>query len=371
MDRCFTMDLHQYIIQKCHNFNHELDTRWHGLPQDYKALQTLLFFQAFTTIDLIERFKINIVDNPALSSLSYYYLCIEKYIRIPAIVLYPASFHRPYAHILLLFEKLSQQENTQKFDQQLSEVRQWVEKISIPQNSLSMYEHLYAALKLSLNLLEDQQIEKKHKLKLIAQWQKINNLEQPAAYYALDKIRGYLNKYQQQSLAQYFLRLIAENENNHVEFKQRTTDLLSNKKSDKWLKACFAFMNTRAGHVMIGVADNQVIVGVENEVQQHFHGSLDLMKRSLMDKLAHESQHYSSLYTVLEDVKIGDKTILVFKCYKADRPVYYQGELYMRNNGQTIRVPPALIPPFQQLFYGFEQKFPQKNTYLPLNSLCD
>lgn len=68
-----------------------------------------------------------------------------------------------------------------------------------------MYGHLYTALNHSLNVLQDQQVELRQKFKLIEQWQKINNLEQPAAYYALEKIRSYLDQYQQQSLAQFYL----------------------------------------------------------------------------------------------------------------------------------------------------------------------
>lgn len=56
-------------------------------------------------------------------------------------------------------------------------------------------------------------------------------------------------------------------------------------------------MNTRNGYVFIGVADDLTIVGIENELAEHFNNSLDLMKRSLIDKLAHESNKISNIYT--------------------------------------------------------------------------
>jgi len=110
-------------------------------------------------------------------------------------------------------------------------------------------------------------------------------------------------------------------------------------------------MNTRNGYVFIGVADDLTIVGIEHELFEHFNHSLDLMKRSLIDKLAHESHKISNIYTTLEEIKIQGKTILVFKCNKADRPLYYKGELFMRTNGQTTRVPPELIESFRLEFY--------------------
>ncbi|SPL72671.1 Divergent AAA domain protein [Acinetobacter stercoris] len=183
------------------------------------------------------------------------------------------------------------------------------------------------------------------------QWQDIQNLETASAYKSLAKIQLTLSNYKQQSLAEKYLALINESENHRIEFKERTTDLLTNRKSDKWVKACFGFMNTRKGYVFIGVSDDQRIVGIEHELREHFNNSLDLMKRGLIDKLAHESNKISNIYTTLEDIKINGRTILVFKCNKADRPLYYKGELYMRTNSQTTRVPPELIESFREEFY--------------------
>ena len=160
-----------------------------------------------------------------------------------------------------------------------------------------------------------------------------------------------MQHYQQKPHIDYYLNLIHLGENQRVEFKERTTDLLTNRKSDKWAKACFAFMNTRNGYVFIGVSDDLKIVGIEQEMQDFFNNSLDLMKRSLIDKLAHESHKISNIYSTLEDIQIHGKTILVFKCNKADRPLYYKGELFMRTNAQTTRVPPELIESFREAFY--------------------
>ncbi|TCM66981.1 putative DNA-binding protein [Acinetobacter calcoaceticus] len=345
------MDLNMYVSNKFKAFNEYLESHWQSQPYKYKEIQTLLFFQAYATIDLIQRFDINIKDAQEYPTLSYYYLRVEKYIKIPAKELFPASFHRPYDLILNEFKYLSFYQDPAEIQKKIEQIRDIHQKIALPHSSHDIYLEIHALLHSSLDFLADHQISSELKVKILYQWQDIQNLETASAYKSLEKIQIVLSNYQQQSLAEKYIQLINESENNRIEFKERTTDLLSNKKSDKWLKACFGFMNTRKGYVFIGVDDNQQIVGVEREVSEHFHNSLDRMKRGLIDKLAHESNKISNLYTVLEDIKIDGKTILVFKCNKADQPLYYKGELYMRTNGQTTRVPPELIGQFREVFY--------------------
>ncbi|KQX03408.1 MULTISPECIES: AlbA family DNA-binding domain-containing protein [Acinetobacter] len=345
------MDLNMYLTNKFKNFNEFLETHWHDYPNKYKEIQTLLFFQAYTTKPLSEKFEINIDQALKYPTLRYYFQQIEKYIHIPPKQLFPNSFHRPYEHILNEFKYLSFYQEAFEFHKNLEKIRNTFNKISIPIASHAIYTEILQYLNLSFEYLADPNLANELKIKLIYQWQDIHNLETVAAYKSLEKIKTTLNHYRQNSYSEYYFNLIQLGENQRIEFKERTTDLLTNRKSDKWVKACFAFMNTRNGYVFIGVADDLTIVGIENELAEHFNNSLDLMKRSLIDKLAHESNKISNIYTTLEEIQIQGKTILVFKCNKSDRPLYYKGELFMRTNGQTTRVPPELIESFRVEFY--------------------
>lgn len=345
------MDLNTYIINKFKNFNEYLETHWQTHPYKYKEIQTLLFFQSYATLELIERFDIKIKESLDYPTLSYYYHRIEKYIKIPTKELFPNSFHRPYHQILNELKYLSFYQHPTEVIKKIEHLHDIYQKIALPNSSFQIYSEIHDLLQITFAYLSDKNIHIEQKNKLIYQWQDIQNLETVSAYKSLEKIAYTLSCFQQESKADQYLALIQESENHRIEFKERTTDLLTNKKSDKWVKACFGFMNTRKGYVFIGISDDQQIVGVEQELKDHFNNSLDLMKRSLIDKLAHESQKISNIYTVLEDIKIKDKTILVFKCNKADRPLYYKGELYMRTNSQTTRVPPELIKLFREEFY--------------------
>ncbi len=345
------MDLNTYIINKFKNFNEYLETQWQTYPYKFKEIQALLFFQSYATLELIERFDIKIKESLDYPTLSYYYHRIEKYIKIPANILFPSSFHRPYHQILNELKYLSFYQEGSEVQKKIELIRDIYQKIALPQSSHDIYQEIYELLHISFAYLSDKMISIEQKNKIIYQWQDIQNLETASAYTSLDKITQTLSQYKQHTLADKYLALIHESENHRIEFKERTTDLLTDKKSDKWVKACFGFMNTRKGYVFIGISDDQEIVGVEQELSDHFNGSLDLMKRSLIDKLAHESQKISNIYACLEDFKINDKTILVFKCNKADRPLYYKGELYMRTNSQTTRVPPELVESFRDEFY--------------------
>lgn len=101
------MDLNTYIANKFKMFNEYLEIHWQQQPLKYKEIQTLLFFQAYATMDLVARAEINLDDSSEYPTLSYYYQRIEKYIKIPAKELFPASFHRPYEMILNEFKYLS------------------------------------------------------------------------------------------------------------------------------------------------------------------------------------------------------------------------------------------------------------------------
>ena len=345
------MDLNTYITNKFKNFNEFLETHWHDYPNTYKEIQTLLFFQSYTTKELSEKFEINIYQSLQYPTLKYYFQKIEKHIHTPPKQLFPISFHRPYEHILNEFKYLSFYQEPYEYHKKIEKIRDTFNKISIPIHSHEIYPEILQTLSQSFEFLLDQSIASDTKIKLIDQWQNIHNLETVTAYKSLDKIKNLLKQYQQKSHIDHYLNLIQLGENQWVEFKERTTDLLTNRKSDRWVKACFAFMNTRNGYVFIGVFDDLKIVGIEQEMKDFYHNSLDLMKRSLIDKLAHESQKISNIYSVLEDIQIQGKTVLVFKCNKADRPLYYKGELFMRTNGQTTRVPPELIDSFREAFY--------------------
>ena len=63
------MDLNMYLTNKFKNFNEFLETHWHDYPKKYKEIQTLLFFQAYTTKPLSEKFEINIDSGLKVSNL--------------------------------------------------------------------------------------------------------------------------------------------------------------------------------------------------------------------------------------------------------------------------------------------------------------
>ena len=344
------MDLNLYFIKKMRKFNATLEHEWQHCPLKYKEIQTLLFFQAYHSLQLTHKNPLDRLQLHSFPTLAYYHRRIEQYIHTPTQELFPSSFHRPYEQILNDLKYLNFHQAHFETYKQIENIRDLYHKIALPSSCHDIYRLIQQYLHISLDYLADAKISIPVRNKLIYQWQSIQNLETEIAYISLDKIQKTLSLYQQKSIEDQYLSLILEKENQRIEFKERTTDLLSHKKSDKWLKACFGFMNTRKGYVFIGIADDLQIVGIEQELRDYFNNSLDLMKRSLIDKLAHESNKLSNIFSTLEEIKIQGKTILVFKCNKADRPLYYKGELYMRTNGQTTRVPPELVASFREEF---------------------
>lgn len=139
-------------------------------------------------------------------------------------------------------------------------------------------------------------------------------------------------------------RLIARGENTHIEFKSTMRMNLHTNRPGKeielaWLKGVSAFLNCEGGVLLIGVADDGEIRGIEadgfasdDKCRLHFKNLID----------SHLGPEYGR-FLRLELYRIEEKTIAAVECEPADTPVFlrHRGtEIFLIRNGpSTMELP--------------------------------
>jgi len=152
-------------------------------------------------------------------------------------------------------------------------------------------------------------------------------------------------------------RLILEGESKTLEFKETlSVDIKTNKK-EKYielsaLKTIVAFLNTRGGTLLIGVRDDGLFVGVEEEINKFHKMSADkfLLHFSNIIKARIGEQFYPFIDYYLAET--GGKNILRVDCLKSSKPCYLDNEtFYVRTNPATGKLEgPKLVDYVQHHF---------------------
>lgn len=136
------------------------------------------------------------------------------------------------------------------------------------------------------------------------------------------------------------LALIRKGEGKQIEFKQTFSKNVHTKKKDpaiekSSLKNIVGFLNAKGGTLLIGVADNTEITGIEDD----FYKSND--KYLLNFKNAINSKIGSEFYPLIEyDIyKVWDKKVLKVDCQPSKKACFYDtNEFYVRTNPATDRL---------------------------------
>ena len=108
---------------------------------------------------------------------------------------------------------------------------------------------------------------------------------------------------------------------------------------DQTLKACLGLLNRIGGHVLVGIADDGAIVGLERDLK--VCGNQDRLVRFLTDKIRDKIGNVGLDLIQISTHSISDKIILVLSVASAKDPVFPlksidgKGGLFVRNNNTT------------------------------------
>ena len=148
---------------------------------------------------------------------------------------------------------------------------------------------------------------------------KIEHLE----FYYEDRIQ----KIKSQIEANDIMTVINHGETSKIEFKSSLRWNLKAKRDDKnielsVLKTIAAFCNTEGGELLIGVSDNQEILGIEYDHFSNNDKFLLHLRNLITDKLIPNVAQY----TTFDLVSIGDKKICRVVCKKSSQDIWVKTE---------------------------------------------
>ena len=139
-------------------------------------------------------------------------------------------------------------------------------------------------------------------------------------------------------------RLIASGEGSTVEFKSTMRMNLHTMKPGKeieiaWLKGVAAFMNTDGGILLLGVADDGEITGLERDVFENEDKCQLHFKNLIAAHIGADlSRHIKFTIVHVDDLSVG-----VVQCTRSDKPAYLKhpkGEgFYIRNGPSSDELP--------------------------------
>lgn len=137
--------------------------------------------------------------------------------------------------------------------------------------------------------------------------------------------------------------LVRKGETQTIEFKETYNYDLKTKQTNKGLelpifKTISGFLNNEGGTLLIGVRDDGIIKGMNDELKKFHKGSFDEFKKKFATAFSHKiGDQFQSLikYDFISSEK-GDVFELI--CKQSDKPVFFQECFYIRTNPRTVEL---------------------------------
>ena len=138
--------------------------------------------------------------------------------------------------------------------------------------------------------------------------------------------------------------LIRQGESKSIELKETLSLCVEKKTKEKYieltaLKTIVGFLNSEGGTLLVGVADNGEITGIDIEIDKFHKGSVD--KLLLHVKNLIKERIGEDFYPYIEHklVSFSNKGVLLVRCKKSETPCYLDGkDFYVRTNPATDKL---------------------------------
>jgi predicted HTH transcriptional regulator len=174
----------------------------------------------------------------------------------------------------------------------------------------------------------------------------------------LEKVVDLLEQLNLLSDADKILSLVRKGESKTVEFKETLSLDVKKKTKEKYiekpvLKTIVGFLNTDGGILLVGISNDGVIHGLQDEISR-FHKNLDKFllhfKNLIKDQIGEE--FYPDINYRIVDV--SDKNVLFIECNASSKPCFLDGkEFYVRTNPATdLLEGPKLIEYISRRFHA-------------------
>jgi len=152
--------------------------------------------------------------------------------------------------------------------------------------------------------------------------------------------------------------IIRQGESKNVEYKETLSLDVKKKTKEKYielsaLKTIVAFLNTEGGTLLVGVADNGEVSGIDIEIDKFHKNNTDkfLLHMKNLIKTRIGEQFYP--YIEYNLVAVGNKSVVFVKCKESESPCYLDGaEFYVRTNPATDKLEGPKLVQYVQNHFG-------------------
>ena len=157
-------------------------------------------------------------------------------------------------------------------------------------------------------------------------------------------VAGMLERINQLSEGEQIQSLIRQGESKTLEFKETLLWNVKARMKDKQmetevLKTIAAFLNTLGGHLLVGVADDGTIPGVEEEMEKFFKNSSDGLLKHLKNLIKERIGEPSYPFIESRLVRVGRTTVLRVDCSQSKSPCFVDDtDFYVRTNPATDKL---------------------------------
>ena len=138
--------------------------------------------------------------------------------------------------------------------------------------------------------------------------------------------------------------LVRQGESKTLEFKQTLSLDVAKQTKESYieqsaLKTLVGFLNSEGGTLLIGVTDDEQILGLDLEIKKLHRGSRDNLLKHLKNKV--KSAIGEAFYPLLDYqlVDVVKSPVLMIRCQPADKPCFLDAvEFYVRTNPATDKI---------------------------------
>lgn len=166
----------------------------------------------------------------------------------------------------------------------------------------------------------------------------------PLSPHILSKIDSMLDISDELTAEDKIKSIVLQGESETVEFKQTFQHCLRSEKRENYIetaafKTIVAFLNTKGGSLLIGVADNGLIPGVDYEIKNYHKNSSDKFLLHVKDKL--KSRIGTNIFNFIEIslVNVDGYQVLSISCLPSDLEVFLDNkDFYVRTSPATEKL---------------------------------
>jgi len=152
--------------------------------------------------------------------------------------------------------------------------------------------------------------------------------------------------------------IIRQGESREIEYKETLSLDVKKKTKEKYielgaLKTIVAFLNTEGGTLLLGVADNREVTGIDIEIDKFHKNDTDNfllhMKNLIQARIGEEFYPYIEYKLVA----IDNKNVLLVTCKQSESPCYLDNtEFYVRTNPATDKLEGPKLVQYVQHHFG-------------------